>query len=167
MLGPDLASKTNTPDPPYTQAFLDSVAGGVLVSMEAVAAVPHTLMALCLNSGGLKLVKESKALRCLVPIFSSKQYVKALQGETLPLVSPSLWLVAVRHAVPYGWYCWKPHEPGEPASKWLGAVRVTAGRAEAAAPAHGSRLRQIGVGSHVYEYPASCIKGSNLSLSFA
>ncbi|KAI3425184.1 hypothetical protein D9Q98_008953 [Chlorella vulgaris] len=72
------------------QAFLDSVAGGVLVSMEAVAAVPHTLMALCLNSGGLKLVKESKALRCLVPIFSSKQYVKALQGESSVVLGAGL-----------------------------------------------------------------------------
>ncbi len=35
------------------QAFLDSVAAGVIVSMEAVAAVPNTLMALCLNSGAL------------------------------------------------------------------------------------------------------------------
>ncbi|KAI7840917.1 hypothetical protein COHA_005349 [Chlorella ohadii] len=64
------------------QAFLDSVAAGVIVSMEAVAAVPNTLMALCLNSGGLERVKRSKALRCFVPIFSSKQYVKALQGES-------------------------------------------------------------------------------------
>ena len=39
----------NPPPPP--QAFLDSVRGGVSVSMEAVAAVPNTLMALCLNSG--------------------------------------------------------------------------------------------------------------------
>lgn len=29
------------------------MAAGVIVSMEAVAAVPNTLMALCLNSGGL------------------------------------------------------------------------------------------------------------------
>ena len=34
-----------------------------------------------LSAGGLERVRRSKALRCLVPIFSSKQYVKALQGE--------------------------------------------------------------------------------------
>lgn len=37
--------------PPNTQAFLDSVAAGVIPSMDAVAAVPNTIMALCLNSG--------------------------------------------------------------------------------------------------------------------
>ena len=41
-----------SPPPTRPQAFLDSVAAGVIVSMEAVAAVPNTLMALCLNSGG-------------------------------------------------------------------------------------------------------------------
>lgn len=107
--------------PPY-QAFLDSVVAGVIPSMDAVAAVPNTIMALCLNNGepwptlgccggatclpwpsgvaltlpagraasracpppragGLERVRRSRALRCFVPIFSSKQYVKALQGE--------------------------------------------------------------------------------------
>lgn len=113
------------PLPPLLQAFLDSVAAGVIPSMDAVAAVPNTIMALCLNSGacaaraavaargravhagwrpglrpfpplpahdaqrpvaprhagGLERVRRSRALRCFVPIFSSKQYVKALQGE--------------------------------------------------------------------------------------
>lgn len=111
--------------------------------MEAVAAVPNTLMALCLNSGGwlggaglvarsagcwrcllqqvsarstltandqrplvscepqafsrnalslrfaggLERVKRSKALRCFVPIFSSKQYVKALQASLCSCMS--------------------------------------------------------------------------------
>ncbi len=32
-------------------------------------------------AGGLERVKRSKALRCFVPIFSSKQYVKALQAS--------------------------------------------------------------------------------------
>jgi hypothetical protein len=32
-------------------------------------------------AGGLERVRRSKALRCFVLIFSSKQYVKALQGE--------------------------------------------------------------------------------------
>jgi hypothetical protein len=63
------------------QAFIDSVKAGVVASMEAVAAVPNTLMALCLNRGGLARVRRSRVLRCLVPIFSSRHYLKALQGE--------------------------------------------------------------------------------------
>ena len=54
---PRLTPHRSHPTPPPSrgaQAFLDSVNGGVLVSMEAVAGVPNTLMALCLNSGGCR-----------------------------------------------------------------------------------------------------------------
>lgn len=49
----------------------------------------HSLPALRFVSppaGGLERVRRSRALRCFVPIFSSKQYVKALQGEGLILL---------------------------------------------------------------------------------
>lgn len=55
--------------------------GGVLASGEAVCCVPSTLVALCLNNSGLKRVEESRALECLVPIFTTPNYLRALQVE--------------------------------------------------------------------------------------
>lgn len=52
---------------------------GVLPSGEAVCCVPSTLVALCLNVSGLKRVEESQALQCLVPIFTTPNYLRALQ----------------------------------------------------------------------------------------
>ena len=52
---------------------------GVLPSGEAVCCVPNTLVALCLNTGGLARVRNSRALRCFLPIFTSRQYLRALQ----------------------------------------------------------------------------------------
>ena len=52
---------------------------GVLPSGEAVCCVPSTLVALCLNVNGLKRVEESQALQCLVPIFTTPNYLRALQ----------------------------------------------------------------------------------------
>ena len=49
--------------------------------MEAVAAVPNTLVALCLNEAGLERVRASRALYCLAPVFTRTQYLLALQGE--------------------------------------------------------------------------------------
>jgi len=58
---------------------------GVLPSGEAVCCVPNTLVALCLNTGGLARVRASRALRCFVPIFTSRQYLRALQvGAAAP-----------------------------------------------------------------------------------
>ena len=53
--------------------------GGVLPSGEAVCCVPTTLVALCLNQKGLKRVEDSQALECLVPIFTTPVYLRALQ----------------------------------------------------------------------------------------
>lgn len=55
---------------------------GVLPSGEAVCSVPNTLVALCLNNSGMERVRKTKALACFVPIFTSKAYIKALQGDT-------------------------------------------------------------------------------------
>ncbi len=53
--------------------------GGVLPSGEAVCCVPSTLVALCLNVKGLKRVEESRALDCLILIFTTPNYLRALQ----------------------------------------------------------------------------------------
>ena len=52
---------------------------GVLTSGEAVCCVPSTLVALCLNVKGLKRVEKSRALECLIPIFTTPNYLRALQ----------------------------------------------------------------------------------------
>ncbi|KAK9821448.1 hypothetical protein WJX81_000342 [Elliptochloris bilobata] len=72
------------------QAFLDAVTAGVLPSGEAVCCVPNTLVALCLNTGGLARVRSSRALRCFVPIFTSRQYLRALQGDTPSILGSGL-----------------------------------------------------------------------------
>ena len=51
----------------------------MLPSGEAVCCVPTTLVALCLNQKGLKRVEESRALECLIPIFTTPTYLRALQ----------------------------------------------------------------------------------------
>ena len=63
---------------------------GVLPSGEAVCSVPNTLVALCLNNAGMERVRETKALACFVPIFTSKAYIKALQGDTPPALGAGL-----------------------------------------------------------------------------
>ncbi|CAL8470977.1 g10519 [Coccomyxa elongata] len=62
------------------EAFLNALKAGVLPSGEAVVAVPTTLVALSLNEKGLTSVKESKALDCFVPIFTTSTYLRALQA---------------------------------------------------------------------------------------
>lgn len=63
---------------------------GILPSGEAVCSLPNTLVALCLNNAGLEKVRATKALACFVPIFTSKAYIKALQGDTPPALGAGL-----------------------------------------------------------------------------
>ena len=63
---------------------------GVLPSGEAVCSLPNTLVALCLNNAGMERVRQTKALACFVPIFTSKAYIKALQGDTPPALGAGL-----------------------------------------------------------------------------
>lgn len=66
------------------------VQAGVLPSGEALCAVPNTLVALCLNTGGLARVRNSKALECFVPIFTSRAYARALSGDTPSILGSGL-----------------------------------------------------------------------------
>ena len=52
--------------------------------------MPNTLVALCLNNAGMERVRQTKALACFVPIFTSKAYIKALQGDTPPALGAGL-----------------------------------------------------------------------------
>ncbi|MCO5577516.1 hypothetical protein L7F22_031347 [Adiantum nelumboides] len=72
------------------KAFLNAITSRVLPSSEAVSCIPHTLDALCLNNKGLETVKECNALGCLVKIFTSKLYLRALSNETPSLLASGL-----------------------------------------------------------------------------
>lgn len=63
---------------------------GVLPSGEAVCSLPNTLVALCLNNAGMERVRQTKALSCFVTIFTSKAYIRALQGDTPPALGAGL-----------------------------------------------------------------------------
>ncbi|GAA0160727.1 ubiquitin-protein ligase [Lithospermum erythrorhizon] len=71
-------------------AFIGAITDGVLCSAEAITCIPQCLDALCLNSRGLQLVKDHKALRCFVNIFTSRTYLEALAGDTPASLSSGL-----------------------------------------------------------------------------
>ncbi|KAI9201569.1 hypothetical protein LWI28_025432 [Acer negundo] len=69
------------------EAFLSSVTTGILPSSKAITCVPNGLGAICLNPKGLEAVKETKALRFLVDIFTSKKYVIAMNEAVVPVAN--------------------------------------------------------------------------------
>ncbi|XWS51731.1 hypothetical protein CRYUN_Cryun11dG0008600 [Craigia yunnanensis] len=71
-------------------AFLDAIMDGVLCSADAIKCIPQCLDALCLNTNGLEAVKDRKALRCFVKIFTSRTYLRSLTGDTPGSLSSSL-----------------------------------------------------------------------------
>ncbi|KAI9106855.1 hypothetical protein K1719_022383 [Acacia pycnantha] len=68
-------------------AFLSSVASGVLPSSKALTCIPNGLGAICLNSTGLEAVRETSSLRFLVDIFTRKKYVLAMNEAIVPLAN--------------------------------------------------------------------------------
>ncbi|KAK1417994.1 hypothetical protein QVD17_27130 [Tagetes erecta] len=71
-------------------AFLDAIMDGVLCSAEAITCIPQCLDALCLSNNGLQAVKDRNALRCFVKIFTSRNYLRALTGDTTSSLSSGL-----------------------------------------------------------------------------
>ncbi|PWA88758.1 HECT domain-containing protein [Artemisia annua] len=71
-------------------AFLDAIIEGVVCSAEAITCIPQCLDALCLNNSGLQAVKDRNALRCFVKIFTSRNYLRALMGDTPSSLSSGL-----------------------------------------------------------------------------
>ncbi|PRQ36117.1 putative peptidylprolyl isomerase [Rosa chinensis] len=61
--------------------FMDAIMDGVLCSIEAITCIPQCLYALCLNNNGFQAVKD--ALRCLVEVFNSRKYLRALTNDKL------------------------------------------------------------------------------------
>ena len=43
-------------------------------------------MALCLNTTGQQRVRDSRVLEAFVPIFTSRKYLRALGGDTPPIL---------------------------------------------------------------------------------
>ncbi|RYR42131.1 hypothetical protein Ahy_A08g038588 [Arachis hypogaea] len=68
-------------------AFLSSVASGVLPSSKALTCIPNGLGAICLNTKGLEVVRETSSLRFLVEVFTSKKYVLAMNDAIVPLAN--------------------------------------------------------------------------------
>ncbi|XP_023545877.1 E3 ubiquitin-protein ligase UPL2-like isoform X2 [Cucurbita pepo subsp. pepo] len=68
-------------------AFLASVAAGILPSPKAVTCIPNGIGAICLNARGLEAVKETSALRFLIDIFTKEKYVLAMNEAIVPLAN--------------------------------------------------------------------------------
>ncbi|KAG5018915.1 hypothetical protein JHK87_014770 [Glycine soja] len=68
-------------------AFLSSVASGILPSSKALTCIPNGIGAICLNAKGLEVVRESSSLQFLVNIFTSKKYVLAMNEAIVPLAN--------------------------------------------------------------------------------
>lgn len=67
----------NNIDPLHVQA-------GLVQAGEAIASVPNMLTAICLNTDGLNLVKNSNALDCLIPVLTQPSYIRALNVSLPP-----------------------------------------------------------------------------------
>jgi hypothetical protein len=63
---------------------------GVLPSGDAVVSVPSALVALCLNTTGLKRVRETCVLNVLIDIFTSKKTMKVLTSDTPAVLGSGL-----------------------------------------------------------------------------
>ncbi|XP_023522353.1 E3 ubiquitin-protein ligase UPL2-like, partial [Cucurbita pepo subsp. pepo] len=68
-------------------AFLASVAAGILPSPKAITCVPNGIGAICLNARGLEAVKETLALRFLIDIFTKEKYVLVMNEAIVPLAN--------------------------------------------------------------------------------
>lgn len=62
----------------------------MLPSGDAVVSIPGALVALCLNSAGLKRVRETAVLTVLIDIFTSKKTTKVLTSDTPAVLGGSL-----------------------------------------------------------------------------
>jgi E3 ubiquitin-protein ligase HUWE1 len=62
----------------------------VLAYGEAICCVPPTLVALCLNNGGLARVRASRPLDALLPVLASRKYVRALGGDFPSILGSAL-----------------------------------------------------------------------------
>jgi hypothetical protein len=62
----------------------------VLPSGDAVVCIPGALVALCLNTGGLRSVRETAVLSVLVDVFTSKKTMKVLISDTPAVLGSGL-----------------------------------------------------------------------------
>ncbi len=62
----------------------------MLPTGEAVCTIPNALVALCLNTFGLARVRDEHALHVLLPVFTTRKYMKALAGETPSILGSGL-----------------------------------------------------------------------------
>jgi hypothetical protein len=62
----------------------------VLPSGDAVVSIPSALVALCLNTAGLKRVRETCVLNVLIDVFTSKKTMKVLTSDTPAVLGSGL-----------------------------------------------------------------------------
>jgi hypothetical protein len=63
---------------------------GVLPSGDAVVSIPSALVALCLNTAGLKRVRETAVLNVLIDIFTSRKTQRVLTSDTPAVLGSGL-----------------------------------------------------------------------------
>ncbi len=68
-------------------AFFRAVNAGLPPSQNAILAVPVALGALCLNSAGPELVRQSNVLNSLGSFFTTERYIKVMHGKLISFAS--------------------------------------------------------------------------------
>jgi hypothetical protein len=63
---------------------------GVVPSGDAIVSIPSALVALCLNSTGLRRVREMAVLNVLVDVFTSKKTMRVLTSDTPAILGSGL-----------------------------------------------------------------------------
>jgi hypothetical protein len=76
--------------PQTTFALLLLLQAGVVPSGDAIVSIPSALVALCLNSTGLRRVREMAVLNVLVDVFTCKKTMRVLTSDTPAILGSGL-----------------------------------------------------------------------------
>lgn len=71
-------------------AFIDATLRKIPVHSDVIADLPNAYRALSLNEAGRELILQRKALRCMVPVFTSKEYIHLLGSSGSSMVGSGL-----------------------------------------------------------------------------
>jgi hypothetical protein len=71
-------------------ALLLLLQAGVVASGDAIVSIPSALVALCLNSTGLRRVRELAVLNVLVDVFTFKRTMRVLTSDTPAILGSGL-----------------------------------------------------------------------------
>ena len=80
--------------------------------------MPTTLVAICLNTAGAERVKDSGALECLVPVFTTPTYIRALNVSFSCPSAHQVTCAGIRwHSGTTSDSCYLPNNMGDVASR--------------------------------------------------